>query len=137
MSSVAVAGEYEGTFTEEMFDEGQHLPSPYHRTKFEAERIVRDEATVPWRVYRPAIVVGDSQTGEIDKVDGPYYLFPTITRLARAARRFAVRIPAPDLGGTNVVPVDYVVDAMDHLMHEPDLDGRAFHLVDPKPQPVT
>ena len=63
VSSVAVAGEYPGLFTEEMFDEGQRLPSPYHRTKFEAERIVREQATVPWRVYRPAIVVGDSRTG--------------------------------------------------------------------------
>ena len=68
VSSVAAAGEHRGRFDETMFDEGQHLPSPYHRTKFESERIVREEATVPWRVYRPAIVVGDSQSGEMDKV---------------------------------------------------------------------
>ena len=117
-----------------MFDEGQHLPSPYHRTKFEAERIVRDEAKVPWRVYRPAIVVGDSATGEIDKIDGPYYLFPSIRRLA-SLPSFA-RIPAPDLGSTNIVPVDYVADAMDHIIHQPGLDERAFFLVNPKPQPV-
>ncbi len=54
VSSVAAAGEHRGRFDETMFDEGQHLPSPYHRTKFESERIVREEATVPWRVYRPA-----------------------------------------------------------------------------------
>ena len=54
VSSVAAAGDYRGRFDETMFDEGQHLPSPYHRTKFESERIVREEATVPWRVYRPA-----------------------------------------------------------------------------------
>src|SRR5207244_5548857 len=74
VSSVAVAGSYDGRFTEDMFDEGQVLPSPYARTKFEAERIVREEAGVPWRVYRPAIVVGHSLSGEIDKIDGPYYL---------------------------------------------------------------
>src|ERR1044071_9168954 len=64
VSSVAVAGDYEGRFSEDMFDCGQGLHSPYHRTKFEAERVVRDESTVPWRVYRPAIVVGHSVTGE-------------------------------------------------------------------------
>ena len=77
-----------------MFDEGQRLPSPYHRTKFESEKIVREECSVPWRVYRPAIVVGDCQTGAMDKIDGPYYFFPllkrmrdTIPRLGAARRR--------------------------------------------------
>src|SRR5919107_1717318 len=51
-----------------MFDEGQGLPSAYHRTKFESERIAREEATVPWRVYRPAIVIGHSQTGAMDQI---------------------------------------------------------------------
>src|SRR5439155_2449058 len=75
VSSIAVAGEYRGLFEEGFFDERQKLPSPYHRTKFEAERIVREQPYVAWRVYRPAIVVGDSQTGEMDKIDGPYYFF--------------------------------------------------------------
>ena len=41
-----------------------------------------------------------------------------------------------DLGQTNVVPVDWVAGALDHIAHEPDLDGRAFHLTDPRPQRV-
>jgi NAD(P)-dependent dehydrogenase (short-subunit alcohol dehydrogenase family) len=135
VSSVAVAGDHEGIFTEDMFDEGQPLTSPYHRTKYEAERIVRAEAEVPWRVYRPAIVVGHSVTGEIDKIDGPYYLFETIRRLANLPS--AMRIVAPQLGATNVVPVDYVADAMRHLIHAPGLDGQAFHLASPVAQPVT
>jgi NAD(P)-dependent dehydrogenase (short-subunit alcohol dehydrogenase family) len=135
VSSVAVAGDYEGSFSEDMFDEGQPLTSPYHRTKFEAEKLVRTTATVPWRVYRPAIVVGHSTTGEIDKIDGPYYLFETIRRLANLPS--PMRIVAPDLGDTNVVPVDFVADAMHHLMHQPGLDGQAFHLASPYPQPVT
>ena len=105
MSSVAAAGEFQGRFDETMFDEGQRLPSPYHRTKYESERIVREEATVPWRVYRPAIVVGDSQDGAMDKVDGPYYFFP----LLKAMRdRLPSWLPlvGVDLGDTNVVPVD-------------------------------
>ena len=65
VSSVAVAGEFSGRFTEAMFAEGQHLPSPYHATKYEAERIVREEAGMPWRVYRPAVVVGfAAETGD-------------------------------------------------------------------------
>ena len=66
-------------------------PSPYHRTKFESERIVREGATVPWRVYRPAIVVGDSRTGEMDKIDGPYYFFKAIQRRAQRAARSGSR----------------------------------------------
>ncbi len=135
VSSIAVAGEYAGTFTEQMFDEGQKLESPYHRTKFESEKVVREESTVPWRVYRPAVVVGDSQTGEIDKIDGPYYLFETIRRMSRLPG--LLRVAAPDVGDTNVVPVDYVVDAMYHLVHAPGHDGEAFHLASPKPQSVT
>ncbi len=71
VSSIAVAGEHRGTFHEGMFDEGQHLPSAYHRTKFEAEKLVRSQPDVPWRVYRPSVVVGDSRTGEIDRPTGP------------------------------------------------------------------
>jgi NAD(P)-dependent dehydrogenase (short-subunit alcohol dehydrogenase family) len=135
VSSVAAAGEYRGVFDETMFDEGQHLPSPYHRTKFESERIVREEATVPWRVYRPAIVVGDSQTGAMDKIDGPYYFFPAM-KLLRDRLPAWLPLVGVDLGDTNVVPVDYVAKAMDHLAHLPGRDGEAFHLVNPEPQPV-
>ena len=134
VSSVAVAGDFRGVFTEEMFDEGQRLPSSYHATKFEAERLVRSQSEVPWRVYRPAIVVGHSRTGAMDKVDGPYYFFPAIARLASLPSWLP--LAGPDLGDTNVVPVDYVAGAMDALLHRPGLDGRAFHLVAPEPQPL-
>ncbi len=135
VSSIAVAGAYHGTFIEEMFDVGQKLPSPYHRTKFEAERIVREQPFVPWRIYRPAVVVGDSRTGEMDKVDGPYYFFKAIQR-ARQLLPEWLPLVGVDLGRTNIVPVDWVAGAMDHLIHQPDLDGRAFHLTDPHGQPV-
>src|SRR5580704_16902619 len=131
VSSIAVAGEYRGVFEESMFDEGQKLPSPYHRTKFESERLVREQPYVPWRVYRPAIVVGDSKTGEMDKIDGPYYFFKAIQRVRRFVPEW-LPLVGVDFGYTNVVPVDWVVDAMDHLAHEPELDGRAFHLTDPR-----
>ncbi|MET0235742.1 MAG: SDR family oxidoreductase [Kibdelosporangium sp.] len=134
VSSVAVAGDHAGTFTEEMFDVGQGLVTPYHRTKFESERLVREQETVPFRVYRPAVVVGHSQTGEMDKVDGPYYFFPALARLAALP---SLPVIAPDIGDTNIVPVDYVADALAHLVSKPGLDGRTFHLVNPVPQPVS
>jgi NAD(P)-dependent dehydrogenase (short-subunit alcohol dehydrogenase family) len=135
VSSIAVAGNYKGVFGEDSFDEGQRLPSPYHRTKYESERIVRDQPYIPWRVYRPGIVVGDSRTGEMDKVDGPYYFFKAIQRLRQLLPEW-VPLVGLDLGYTNIVPVDWVASALEQIAHEPDLDGRAFHLTDPRPQRV-
>ncbi len=123
MSSIAVAGDYHGTFDETMFDVGQGLPSSYHRTKFESERIVREESPVPWRVYRPAVVVGHSETGEMDKIDGPYYFFPLFKRLRDHLPAW-LPLVGVDLGDTNVVPVDYVARALDHLAHQPVSTGR-------------
>ncbi len=132
-SSVAAAGLYKGLYREDMFDEGQKLPSAYHRTKFESEKIARDEVRGPWRVYRPAIVVGNSRTGEMDKIDGPYYFFKAIQRLRHFLPEWFPLL-GPELGYTNIVPVDYVAAAMDHIAHEPDLDGQAFHLTSPRSQ---
>src|SRR3954465_4375086 len=135
VSSVAAAGEYDGPFDETMFDEGQALTSAYHRTKYESEKLVREGTTVPWRVYRPAIEVGHSETGAMDKVDGPYYLFPAI-KLLRDALPAWLPLVGVDLGDTNLVPVDYVAAALDHLAHLEGRDGETFHLVNPEPQPV-
>jgi NAD(P)-dependent dehydrogenase (short-subunit alcohol dehydrogenase family) len=132
-SSVAAAGLYKGLFREDMFDEGQKLPSAYHRTKFESEKIARDEIKGAWRVYRPGIVVGHSATGEMDKIDGPYYFFKAIQRLRHFLPEWFPLL-GPELGYTNIVPVDYVAAAMDHIAHEPDHDGQAFHLTSPKSQ---
>lgn len=134
VSSVAVSGSYPGTFDETDFDCGQAFPTPYHRTKFEAERLVRERGGLTWRVYRPSAVVGNSVTGEMDKIDGPYFLFPGLALLAKLPA--ALPVPIPDLGSTNVVPVDYVAAALVELMHLAGRDGEAFHLINPKPQPV-
>ena len=130
VSSIAVAGTFAGEFTEDDFDVAQELPTPYHRTKFEAEMLVRQATGLRSRIYRPAVVVGDSQTGEMDKVDGPYYFFPVLAKLAWLPK--LTPIVLPDTGRTNIVPVDYVVEAIVHLMHADDRDGRTFHLVAPK-----
>ena len=133
-SSIAAAGLYKGLFREDMFEEGQKLDHPYHRTKFESEKIARTQTTVPWRVYRPAIVVGSSETGEMDKIDGPYYFF-TAVKMARHYLPGWFPLVGPELGYTNIVPVDYVAAALDHIAHQPGLDGQAFHLTNPKSMP--
>ncbi len=135
VSSIAIAGRYNGTFREDMFDAGQSLEWPYDRTKFESEQIVREEFSGPWRVYRPGVVVGDSKTGVIDKIDGPYLIFKW---LKRASTRLPAWLPTPGITGgkANMVPVDFVAGAIDHLMHKPGLDERAFHLVDPYPPSI-
>ena len=132
-SSIAVAGKYTGLFREDMFDEGQKLDHPYYRTKFESEKIARSQTEMPWRVYRPAIVVGNSQTGEMDKIDGPYYFFTAIKKLRHYLPGWFPLV-GPELGYTNIVPVDFVANAMDHIAHQPGLDGQAFHLTNPKSQ---
>ncbi|HEY3020986.1 MAG TPA: SDR family oxidoreductase, partial [Solirubrobacteraceae bacterium] len=134
-SSIAAAGEFKGLFREDMFDEDQRLPSAYHRTKFESERIARTESNVPWRVYRPAIVVGHSRTGEMDKIDGPYYFFKVIQKLRGWLPEW-MPLVGPEVGYTNVVPVDFVAEAMDYIAHQPGLDGQAFHLTNPRAQRV-
>ncbi len=132
VSSIAAAGLYRGTFTEDMFDEAQDVEhNPYYKTKHESEGVVRRESPVPWRVYRPGAVVGSSVTGEIDKIDGPYYFFRTIQRL-RGVTPSWLRGVGVEGGEINLVPVDYVAKAMDYIAHQPDLDGRTFHLTDPE-----
>ncbi|OBI97411.1 short chain dehydrogenase [Mycobacterium alsense] len=133
VSSIAVAGDFRGEYTEEDFDVGQQLPTAYHRTKFEAESLVRSAPALRYRVYRPAVVVGDSRTGEMDKIDGPYYFFGVLSRLAVLPRFTPILLP--DTGRTNIVPVDYVADALVALMHADGPEGpvgRTFHLTAPK-----
>ena len=118
MSSIAVAGHYDdGTFNEDMFDEGQKLAHPYHRTKFESEKLVRERVKSPWRVYRPSVVVGDSRTGEMDKVDGPYYFFKLIQKIRHTLPEWFPLISL-EWGWTNIVPVDYVAAVVDHIAHQ-------------------
>lgn len=131
VSSIAAAGLYEGVFREDMFDEAEGLDHPYFMTKHESEKIVRKECKLPWTVFRPAMVVGDSTTGEMDKIDGPYYFFKLIQRMRQLLPPW---MPAVGLEGgrVNIVPVDFVVAALDHISHAKlALDRKCFHLVDP------
>lgn len=133
VSSVAVAGsDWQGRFTETMFAQGQTLAHPYYRTKYEAEAIVRAACRAPFRIYRPGVVVGDSRTGEMDKIDGPYYFFKAIQRVSHRLPKW-VPLLGIEGGQVPIVPVDYVAAAMDHLAHAEGLDGQCFHLIQSKP----
>jgi NAD(P)-dependent dehydrogenase (short-subunit alcohol dehydrogenase family) len=132
VSSIAAAGLYEGVFREDMFDEAENLDHPYFHTKHESEKVVRKECKVPWTIYRPAMVVGDSRTGEMDKIDGPYYFFKLIQRLRQLLPPWMPMVGLEG-GRVNIVPVNFVVDAIDHISHaKTQPSGKCFHLVDPK-----
>jgi len=135
VSSIAAAGLYEGVFREDMFEEAEELDHPYFRTKHDAEGVVRHECKQPYRIYRPGFVVGDSKTGQIDKIDGPYYFFKTIQKMREMLPPWMPTIGIEG-GRINIVPVDFVVDALDYLAHKKGLDGKCFHLTDPQPHRV-
>jgi NAD(P)-dependent dehydrogenase (short-subunit alcohol dehydrogenase family) len=135
VSSIAAAGLYDGVFREDMFEEAEDLDHPYFRTKHESEGIVRKHCKVPFRIYRPGFVVGDSKTGYIDKIDGPYYFFKALQRLRRALPPWMPTIGIEG-GRINIVPVDFVADALDYLAHRKGLDGKCFHLTDPAPHRI-
>ncbi|HEY1069794.1 MAG TPA: SDR family oxidoreductase [Thermomonas sp.] len=134
-SSIAAAGMYPGVFREDMFDEAEGLDDPYLRTKHDSEGLVRAETRIKWRIYRPAMVVGHSQTGEIDKIDGPYYFFTFLKKLRQTLPPWMPTLGIEG-GRINIVPVDFVANAMDHIAHKPRLDGHCFHLTDPEPMRV-
>jgi len=131
VSSIAAAGLYEGTFTEDMFEEAGAMEHPYFLTKHESEGLVRREKNMNWRIYRPGMVVGHSVTGEMDKVDGPYYFFETLKNLSAVVPE-GFPLLLNKAGLLNIVPVDYVVTAIDYLAHVPGHDQECFFITDPE-----
>ena len=135
VSSIAAAGLYDGVFREDMFDEAEDLDHPYFKTKHDSEGVVRRECKRPFRIYRPGFVVGNSKTGYIDKIDGPYYFFKLLQKLRSALPPWVPMIGIEG-GRINIVPVDFVADALDFLAHKKGLDGKCFHLTDPAPHRI-
>jgi len=132
VSSIAAAGLYDGVFREDMFEEAEDLDHPYFKTKHDSEALVRNEYDRPYRIYRPGFVVGDSKTGYIDKIDGPYYFFKLIQKMRQMLPPWVPTVGIEG-GRINIVPVDFVADALDYLAHKKGLDGKCFHLTDPHP----
>ncbi|MCK6547682.1 SDR family oxidoreductase [Myxococcota bacterium] len=130
-SSAYVSGDRVGVILEEELDAGQGFHNAYESTKHKAEQLVRRETErLPITIVRPAGVVGDSRTGEIDRFDSVYHI-----GMLLAASPVAITIPLPGPGHAplNLVPVDYVVDAVHAIAASPATIGRTFHVVDPNP----
>jgi thioester reductase-like protein len=131
VSTAYVAGDRRGVVYEHELSLGQGFGNHYESTKFQAEvwvRAVMDR--VPVTIYRPGIVVGDSRTGRTQKFDGPYYVLRVVSRAQSA------RLPVPQFGRAapfNLVPVDFVVDALAAASADPRAVGETLHLVDPEP----
>ncbi len=147
-SSAQVSGDRAGVVREEDLDRGQRFRNPIEETLAKAERVYRRAMTgkkpVPIAVIRPTIVVGDSRTGEVDRLEGPYLL---ILLMLAAPPDFPMPIAfsgafsGSPLSGRadialNMVPIDFVTKAALHIGRDPRAVGRTFHLVDPKPLPA-
>ena len=130
ISTAYVAGLRHGVVYEHELVMGQGFKNHYESTKFQAEVWVRELMDeVPTTILRPAIVVGDSRTGETEKFDGPYYILRTLQALAgRPMAQFGRSEAA-----FNVVPVDYVVAAITAAAADERALGETLHLVDPEP----
>ena len=135
VSSIAAAGLYKGTFREDMFEEAGKLDNPYLQTKHDSEKMVREECKVPFRIYRPGMVIGHSKTGEIDKIDGPYYFFKLLQKIRSMVPQWMPTIGIEG-GRLNIVPVDFIANAIDYISHAKGEDGKCFHLTDPDPHKV-
>jgi len=132
-SSASVSGDRSGVVYERELDCGQKFRNVVEETLARAERIVRRAMNdVPIAVLRPSIVVGDSRTGEIDRLEGPYLL---ILLMLAAPPDFALPLPARSDVALNMVPIDYVTKAALHIGRDERAIGRTFHLVDPAPLP--
>jgi thioester reductase-like protein len=136
MSTCYVSGRYPGIFSEDDLGKSQDFNNFYEETKFLAELDVHEALVkgMPGTVYRPSIVVGDSQTGETQKYDGPYYMIRWLLRQPRLALLAVVGNPRHTR--VNVVPRDYVVEAVAHLSGLAHSVGRVYQLADHQPLTV-
>lgn len=136
VSTCYVSGCHAGTFRETDLELGQSFNNFYEETKFLAEVEVQERMRggLPATVYRPAIVVGDSETGETQKYDGPYYVIRWVLRQGRRALVPVVGDAAAHR--VNVVPSDFVIAAIEHLSGLDGSRGVVYQLADPAPLTV-
>ena len=132
LSTCHVSGTRVGTVYEDELDLGQTFRNHYESTRHDAEYLVRQAAReMPTVILRPSIVVGDRNTGEVPRFDGPYLVMAMLDVLGR------LRIPLPYPGDldseVNIVPVDHVVEAAVVLWRSDAAPGGTFALADPHP----
>jgi nucleoside-diphosphate-sugar epimerase len=131
VSTCYVSGRFYGVFRESDLDVGQPFNNYYEETKFLAEMDVR-RRSLPSTIYRPAVVVGNSRTGETQKFDGPYYVIQWLMRQPKIA--VLPVIGNPSKYTFNMVPSDYILDAIDKLSASPK--SLCYQLADPAPLTV-
>ncbi len=131
VSTCYVAGKREGVILETELEHKAGFRNFYEETKYLAElEVERLKPTVPVTIFRPSVVVGDSQTGETAKYDGIYYL---IQYLRKAPQILRVLNVGNDTVRLNLVPVDFVVDGIAALSKDKDAKGKTIALADPSP----
>lgn len=136
VSTCYVSGRHVGAFGEDDLDVGQRFSNFYEETKYlaEVEIQTRRDAGMPTTIYRPAVVVGDSTDGATQKYDGPYYILQLMLR--QGAWAVMPTIGDPSLHRFNMVPRDFVIDAMDVLSGLERSTNRVYQLADPNPLTV-
>ncbi len=136
VSTCYVSGKHPGPFSEEDLDRGQRFHNFYEETKFLAELEVqkRMREGLPATIYRPSVVVGDSRTGATQKYDGPYSVIRFLLRQPKLA--ILPTVGDPSRSEVNVVPRDFVIEAMTFLSGCPTSRNRVYHLADPAPLTV-
>ncbi|MEM9691928.1 MAG: SDR family oxidoreductase, partial [Myxococcota bacterium] len=133
VSTCFVSGRYAGPFSEDDLQLGQRFNNHYEETKHLAEVEVRRRASrIRTTVYRPAVVVGDSKSGATQKYDGPYYAIRFLLR-QRGPIAAVPMVGDPSAVRLNVVPRDFVVDAITHLSQREESAGVTYQLADPQP----
>ena len=136
VSTCYVSGSYAGIFSERDLIKGQEFNNFYEETKYHAEVEVqkRMKNGFPATVYRPAIVVGDSHTGATQKFDGPYYVIRWLLKQPYIA--IMPMVGNPKITRVNVVPSDFLVNALSYLSGLEKSAGKVYQLADPAPLTV-
>jgi thioester reductase-like protein len=130
LSTAFVCGDRQGVIDESELETGQRFRTPFEETRYRGEQIIRQHRTLPVTVYRPALLVGDAQKGEIDRLEGPCYF---AIKLALAHPAVPLPLPQDADAPLNVAPWDYVVEALLTLAADERAIGGTFHLTDPNP----
>jgi thioester reductase-like protein len=146
VSSAFVCGEADGLVCENTLERGQRFHNPYEESKYEAEKLVQRAAELRSTIYRPSVIIGDSRTGYTSNYHGIYRFIEFAARLAvhaattdptsRSRRRLDLRLPFTGDEPRNLVPVDWVSQAIVQLLSRPECHGRAYHLVAAQPTPA-
>jgi nucleoside-diphosphate-sugar epimerase len=134
ISTCYVSGRLPGVFREDELERGQSFNNFYEETKYLAEREVRQRADVPWTIYRPSVTAGDSKTGATQKFDGPYFVMQWLERQPRLA--VLPVVGRPSQYHFNMVPRDFMIDAIEHISGRDDIAHKCYQLADPAPLTV-